>query len=238
MRSMRTHMAWNVHTHMPRMLLPSRRRSRRSFISRAALLVKVMARICQGMMPRSSSMWAMRYVSTRVLPEPAPASTSSGPSTLSTALFCAGLSESMSIVMKQPSCVADGNVGRTSFWRVSLPSPRTAFQPSTPCAHDPYTFDVHCPTAGSTNKAVRLRRLPRPPTGRSPFERQNHLCFSCAQHSPACTNSEATARYNPASPSRALRAWTDRGSRPRKARRTARQTKPNGQAAPLNPKAA
>ena len=144
MRSMRTHMAWNVHTHMPRMLLPSRRRSRRSFISRAALLVKVMARICQGMMPRSSSMWAMRYVSTRVLPEPAPASTSSGPSTLSTALFCAGLSESMSIVMKQPSCVADGNVGRTSFWRVSLPSPRTAFRPSAPCAHDPYTFDVHC----------------------------------------------------------------------------------------------
>ena len=36
-------------------------------------------------------MWAMRVVSTRVLPVPAPASTSTGPSSVSTASRCSGL---------------------------------------------------------------------------------------------------------------------------------------------------
>ena len=35
-------------------------------------------------------MWAMRVVSTRVLPVPAPASTSTGPSSVSTARRCSG----------------------------------------------------------------------------------------------------------------------------------------------------
>ena len=56
---MRTHMAWNVHTHMPRVLL-GKSAPKRSRISAAALLVKVMARICQGRMPRSAIIWAMR----------------------------------------------------------------------------------------------------------------------------------------------------------------------------------
>ena len=92
---MRTHMAWKVHTHMPRVPC-GRSACRRSRISAAALLVKVMASTCQGRTPKSAIMCAMRYVSTRVLPEPAPASTRSGPSVASTASFCAGLSESMS----------------------------------------------------------------------------------------------------------------------------------------------
>ena len=41
-----------------------------------------------------SRIWAMRVVSTRVLPVPAPASTSSGPSSVSTASRCSGLSAS------------------------------------------------------------------------------------------------------------------------------------------------
>ena len=50
----------------------------RFFISRAALLVKVTARICEGKARPVARMWAMRVVSTRVLPVPAPASTRTG----------------------------------------------------------------------------------------------------------------------------------------------------------------
>ena len=60
----------------------------RSFISRAALLVKVTHSICPGQARRVARIWASRVVSTRVLPVPAPASTSTGPSTASTASRC------------------------------------------------------------------------------------------------------------------------------------------------------
>lgn len=56
----------------------------RSFISRAALLVKVSARIEEGDTP-SANNWAIRYVSTRVFPDPAPAMMSDGPCVLMTA---------------------------------------------------------------------------------------------------------------------------------------------------------
>ena len=83
-RSMRTHMEWKVDTHMPRERVPTSC-ARRSRISAAALLVKVMARISHGAARSCSRMLAMRYVSTRVLPEPAPASTRSGPWVVTTA---------------------------------------------------------------------------------------------------------------------------------------------------------
>ena len=50
------------------------------FISRAALLVKVTARISEGLARPRLRICAIRVVSTRVLPVPAPASTSTGPS--------------------------------------------------------------------------------------------------------------------------------------------------------------
>ncbi len=53
---------------------------RRRRISSAALLVKVIAKISKGDTPRSAINQAMRWVSTRVLPEPAPATISRGPS--------------------------------------------------------------------------------------------------------------------------------------------------------------
>ena len=88
-------------TSSPTSLERRRPRARRdaSFISTAALLVKVMARISAGETPRSRTRCAMRYVSTRVLPEPAPASTSKGPSTLVAASRCAGLRSSRSGVI-------------------------------------------------------------------------------------------------------------------------------------------
>ena len=52
----------------------------RSFISPAALLVNVIARISNGETLRSAIRYATRWVSRRVLPEPAPAMTSTGPS--------------------------------------------------------------------------------------------------------------------------------------------------------------
>ncbi len=63
----------------------------RSFISRAALLVKVTAKIRLGWMPLWISA-AMRKVMTRVLPVPAPASTRSGPESVVTAARCGGFS--------------------------------------------------------------------------------------------------------------------------------------------------
>jgi hypothetical protein len=62
----------------------------RSRISRAALLVKVTASTCPGQARPVISRWAKRVVSTRVLPVPAPASTSKGPSRVSTASRCSG----------------------------------------------------------------------------------------------------------------------------------------------------
>src|ERR1035437_1752447 len=69
-----------------------RSRVTRSCISRAALLVKVTARILAGGTPLAMR-WAMRNVMTRVLPVPAPARISSGPLRVSTAWRCWGLSE-------------------------------------------------------------------------------------------------------------------------------------------------
>ena len=74
----------------------------RSRISAAALLVKVTARMAPGSWPRWSSQ-ATRWAMTRVLPEPAPASTSSGPSVVFTASSCGGLSvERSSMVSPAP----------------------------------------------------------------------------------------------------------------------------------------
>src|SRR5262245_21578958 len=66
----------------------------RSFISPAALLVKVMARIWNGEIFRSATRYAIRCVSRRVLPEPAPATTRTGPSGAVTASRWTGLSPS------------------------------------------------------------------------------------------------------------------------------------------------
>ena len=65
--------------------------SSRSRISRAALLVKVTASSSPGKARPVARMCASRVVSTRVLPVPAPASTSTAPSTASTARRCASL---------------------------------------------------------------------------------------------------------------------------------------------------
>ena len=75
---MRTQALWKVITHIALARGPTSDDTR-SRISAAALLVKVMASTWPGCTPRAASRWAMRCASTRVLPEPAPATMSSGP---------------------------------------------------------------------------------------------------------------------------------------------------------------
>ena len=93
MRRMRTHVEWNVATHIRCAVGPTSDATR-SRISAAALLVKVMARICPGCTPRAPMRCAMRRVSTAVLPEPATATMSSGRPACRTAARCCGLSPS------------------------------------------------------------------------------------------------------------------------------------------------
>src|SRR3954449_8832768 len=90
---MRAHAEWNVMTHMARVARPTSS-STRSRISPAALLVNVIARISSARAWPVRSRYAMRWVSTRVLPEPAPARMSSGPAPWVTASRCGGLSPS------------------------------------------------------------------------------------------------------------------------------------------------
>ncbi len=59
-----------------------------SCISPAAFLVKVKANILLGYTFFSVIKYAIRLVITLVLPDPAPANTSKGPSVLSTAILC------------------------------------------------------------------------------------------------------------------------------------------------------
>src|ERR687892_1481675 len=86
---MRPRGAWKVRIQMRRAVSPSSRSSR-SRISFAARFVNVIARISFGFTPTAVIRCATRCVSTRVLPEPAPAITSSGPSVCSTASRWAG----------------------------------------------------------------------------------------------------------------------------------------------------
>ena len=101
-RRMRTQAEWKVETHIARPRGPTSSATRRR-ISSAALLVKVMARICQGAASPVAMRWAMRRVSTRVLPEPAPATISSGPPRWTTAHAGQGQAVEQCRVRRAPS---------------------------------------------------------------------------------------------------------------------------------------
>src|SRR3954463_3664249 len=88
---MRAQAEWNVITHIARVARPTSC-STRSRISPAALLVNVIARISSARAWPVRSRYAIRWVSTRVLPEPAPARMSSGPAPWAPAARCGGLS--------------------------------------------------------------------------------------------------------------------------------------------------
>ena len=90
-RRKRLHRPWKVPIHMPRTVTGSIA-DRRVSISLAALLVKVTASTPPGETWPVCSSQAMRVVSTRVLPEPAPARISAGTAGSVTAARCSGFS--------------------------------------------------------------------------------------------------------------------------------------------------
>ena len=107
-RSMRTQVEWKVATQRPCVSSSSSEKTR-SRISAAALFVKVTARISQGRARPLPISQAMRCVSMRVLPLPAPASTSRGPSVWRTASACSGFSPAM-------MCSGSGNYSTVTLF--------------------------------------------------------------------------------------------------------------------------
>ena len=86
-RRIRRQDEWKVEIHMESAASPTRVLTR-DFISAAALLVKVMAKMLQGATFLASKRYAIRWVTVLVLPEPAPAKISSGPSVVMHASYC------------------------------------------------------------------------------------------------------------------------------------------------------
>ena len=111
-RRMRTQVEWKVPHHSPSPTGPSSF-STRARISPAALFVKVTARIESGGMPQPPIRCAMRCVSTRVLPLPAPARTNKGPSVVCTARSCSGFRPAVISSLRFASSVSTAsNVGK------------------------------------------------------------------------------------------------------------------------------
>ena len=107
-------MEWKVDTHIAAARRPTSA-STRSFISAAALLVKVIAMISPGCTWRSASSQPMRWVSTRVLPEPAPATISSGVPACTTASRWRGLRPSSSVAPRAVrGCTGDAVPGSSN----------------------------------------------------------------------------------------------------------------------------
>src|SRR4051794_27624091 len=111
---MREHIEWNVDTHMRSATGPTSSPTR-AFISPAALFVNVMAASPNGDARFSAIRNAMRCVSTRVLPEPAPAMTTMGPSGADAASRWTGLSPARiaSEVITPRSYACSGRSGRS-----------------------------------------------------------------------------------------------------------------------------
>src|SRR4051794_35937544 len=88
--------------------------STRCFISAAALLVNVIARMDPGCAFRSEMSHAIRRVSTRVLPDPAPATTSNGDPSCTTAARWGSLRPSSSCSAVGPPAVFSAGAARCS----------------------------------------------------------------------------------------------------------------------------
>ena len=136
LRRMRTQAEWNVETHIRRARGPTSA-STRSFISAAALLVKVIARIEPGWALRWETIQAMRRVSTRVLPEPAPATTRSGGPSCTTAARCGSFNPARSSSAEGPrgrafSVSTSGRAEALADDRKGVAHLRSSLRPGTP----------------------------------------------------------------------------------------------------------
>ena len=128
---MRRQAEWNVETHILSAVGPTRSATRLR-ISSAALLVNVMARIPHGGASPVAMRWAMRRVSTLVLPDPAPAMISSGPPRCSTAARW-GMVRSSSSAAGRPENAPDAVAVRRRRRRPSS-APSVVVPPAAPAA--------------------------------------------------------------------------------------------------------
>src|SRR6185295_12100995 len=120
-RRTRTQKAWKVEIQLES-ATPPRSASVRAFISPAALLVKVAARIWSEGTPRPRTRWAIRWVMTRVFPLPAPARISTGPSTARTASCCSGFNPSSNPSCRVKPALLDGDGLREVPWLIHVAS--------------------------------------------------------------------------------------------------------------------
>ncbi len=141
-RNMRAAIAWNVPSHTPS-AAPPIIASSRSRISRAALLVKVTASNSPGNARRVARICASRVVNTRVLPVPAPASTSTGPSTACTARACA------SFRTARYGAVSGARDAAARIW------------------HRPHHIATRTPPGHQGSRRYKLRGASRPHCGRA-----------------------------------------------------------------------
>ena len=148
-------MLWNVLIHMVRATGPTRS-PMRSFISPAALLVNVMATTSSG---RTCCTWmsqATRCVSTRVLPEPAPARISRGRRQCVTALRCSLVEAGEQRVL--------GLVAGPSARGHPMPPPSTRLMTR---AITPARTSLR-PETQSRSREMEPRKMPRPKSSTSP----------------------------------------------------------------------
>src|SRR4029453_8580918 len=119
---MRTQAEWKVETHINLARLPIKSITRPR-ISAAALLVKVMARIDPGCTLRGRTKKQLGRETTGVLPDPAPATTSTGLPSCSTASRCGGFNPSSSRSVVNPPL---GRAGLASVVLVIAQTPLVA----------------------------------------------------------------------------------------------------------------
>ncbi len=140
----------------------------RARISAAALLVNVTARICHGLTPWTPIRYATRWASTRVLPDPAPARMSSGPSVVITARACSGFSRAtiFSASASRSACVCSstggfsrGTLRRDENQSAKCGASSSAGDPSVPLAA-PAPFLRRATGRGSGESSAGSRSVP------------------------------------------------------------------------------
>ena len=164
---------WKVPLQMP--VTPETTRCARSSISRAARFVNVSSRMCSGGTPFSTK-YATRCTSVRVLPVPAAASTSIGPSGAVAAAHCSGLRTlEKSMAMSDIACFRRILYHTLSPPRKTSPAILKFFRPLPAPREDPNWERRHL---GGDGRGRACRGLTGPPlhsVGRAvPASRRRH----------------------------------------------------------------
>jgi hypothetical protein len=185
-RRIRTHALWKVITHIARARGPTSC-STRSRISAAALLVKVIASTWPGWTPRAASRCAIRCVSTRVLPDPAPATMSSGLPSWRTASRCSGLRPSRRasglVAPHAAVCRAAPSAGPSPEpWRAQSGTPAALTIAACALVRVASSTWGSSPKCRPSNKVLMSRSTLRPTTDRDVAPRHTPNSVGCTHN--------------------------------------------------------